>query len=73
MREIAQKRGRCVNVCACKYTIQYSPINHCGLYENELYGVVSVLGSNQTPRVSLPPAILQLNGKPTATINNTIV
>lgn len=51
----------------------YRPINHCGLCENELYCVVCLLGSNQIPGVSLPPALLQLNGMLTATINNTIV
>ncbi len=71
MRKIA--RGGRVDVCACKYTMQNSPINHCGLCENELYYVVPLPGSNQTPGVFLPPALLQLNGKPTATINNTIV
>lgn len=67
--------GSVMTVCvrACKYTMQHGPINHRGLCENELYCVVSWLGGNHIPWVSLPPALLKLNGKRTATINNTIV
>lgn len=75
MRNIAQER-ECVCVCVCLQNILQSTVllitvDH--IYQNLLYYVVPLRDSTQSLQVSLPPAILQLNGKPIATINNTIV
>lgn len=59
----------CVCVCVGRrpllITVDYT--------ENELYCVVSLLGSNQMLGVFLPQALLQLNDKLSGTINNTTV